>query len=187
MSDSDRVAFEMRTLIDCLFTAGSYDQLNVPSLACMEIISRRVQGTVDAYSAGSPGNPDWSSARVITGYKGAEDAISPALRAWAARRSKEEVDLAVSRARFRDHRRGLQIAIVVEEASASAVADGVLPNAGQGQGKAWKRAAEGSLPQMASESGGASGTPGTARHGYQSGHARPAFALGNRDLFPLPM
>ena len=131
VSDSDRVAFEMRTLIDCLFTAGSYDQLNVPSLACMEIISRRVQGIVDAYSAGSPGNPDWSNTRVITGYKGAEDAISPALRTWAARRSKEEVDLAVSRARVRDHRRGLQIPTVVEEASANAVADGVLPNAGQ--------------------------------------------------------
>ena len=70
-------------------------------------------------------------ARVITGYKGAEDAISPALRSWAARRSKEEVDLAASRARVRDHRRGLQVSPAVEDAAANAVADGVLPSAGQ--------------------------------------------------------
>ena len=130
VSETDRVAFEMRTLVDCLYTAGSYDQVNVPALASMEIVARRLQGIVDAYAAGSPGNPDWSSARVITGYRGAEDAIAPALRSWASRRNKEEIDLAVSRARVRDHRRGLQVP-VVEEAAAGAVADGALPNSGQ--------------------------------------------------------
>ena len=43
IGETDRVAFEMRTLVDCLYTAGSYDQLNVPSLASMEIVARRLQ------------------------------------------------------------------------------------------------------------------------------------------------
>ena len=66
--------------------------------------------------------------------KGAEDAISTALRAWAARRNKEEVDLAASRARVRDHRRGLQVPTAVEEAAANPVAGqtwkGQRPGAG---------------------------------------------------------
>ena len=129
VSENDRTAYEMRTLIDCIYTAGVYDQLNIPALASLEIISRRIQGIVDAFASGTPGNPDWASTRVITNYRGADDAISPALRTWAARRNKEEMDLAVSRARVRDHRRGLQVS-VTEEAAATAVADGVLPNGG---------------------------------------------------------
>ena len=81
------------------------------------------KGIVDAYSAGAPNNPDSSSARVITGYKGAEDAISPALRTWAARRNK-----------VRDHRRGLQVPTAVEEAAASAVADSPSECGAEAQG-----------------------------------------------------
>ena len=40
---------------------------------------------------------------------------------------------------------------------------------------------------MDSESGWARGPPGATRHGYQSGAARPAFALGSRDIYPLPV
>ena len=50
----------------------------------MEVGSRRIQGIVDAFASGSPGNP----ARVITGYKGADDAVAPNLRSWAAARTR---------------------------------------------------------------------------------------------------
>ena len=41
--------------------------------------------------------PDWTSARVIISYRGPDDVIAPALRSWAARKSKEESDLAQAR------------------------------------------------------------------------------------------
>ncbi|OLQ04427.1 hypothetical protein AK812_SmicGene12519 [Symbiodinium microadriaticum] len=42
-------------------------------------------------------------------------------------------------------------------------------------------------PQMASDPRMAGGEPGAPGRGQQSGHARPAFASGSRDLFPLPV
>ena len=108
VSETDRVAFEMRTLTDCLYTAGTYDQVNVPSLACMGIVSRRVQGLVDAYAAGPPGNPDMvhrSCHHRLQESRGCHLAGSPNV--------------------VRDHRRGLQVPPVL-------VADGMLPKAWKG-------------------------------------------------------
>ena len=88
VQDNDRIAHEMRCLVECLYIAGCYDQLNLCCLASLEVIARRLQGIVDAYSSGSPSNPDWQTARIITSYKGPDDAIAPSLRTWAARRNK---------------------------------------------------------------------------------------------------
>ena len=52
IQENDRVSFEMRCLVDCIYHAGSYDQLNVASLACMEVVARRTQAVVEAYAAG---------------------------------------------------------------------------------------------------------------------------------------
>lgn len=68
----------------------------------------------------------------MTLYKSPGDAISPQLRSWAARKNKEELDLAQSRAKFREGRKGFSS----EEASASAVADGSLPSGGAAKAKA---------------------------------------------------
>lgn len=125
IQDNDRITFEMKVLIESIYLAGTYDQLNLSCLASVEVIARRIQAVVDAYSAGSI--PDWGSAKVMTLYRSPEDAISPQLRTWAARKNKEEMELAQSRAKFRDSRKGLSS----EEASASAVADGALPGAGK--------------------------------------------------------
>ena len=57
---------------------------------------------VDAYSAGPI--PDWGAAKVMTLYRSPEDAISPQLRSWAARKNKEEMELAQSRAKLRASR-----------------------------------------------------------------------------------
>lgn len=70
----------------------------------MGTLARRVQAVVDAYAAGSPGQPDWQSARMISSYRSPEDAIPPSLHSWAARKTKEEVELAQSRAKVREAR-----------------------------------------------------------------------------------
>ena len=123
--DNDRVMHEMRALMEILESGGCYDQLNLPTLACMETVARRVQSIVDAYSSGSASSPDWGAARIITGYVGPDDLVSPAFRNWAARRGKEEVELAQARTKIREHKR---LTVPTEEAAA-AVADGNLPGA----------------------------------------------------------
>ena len=125
IQEGDRISFEMKILIESLYIAGTYDQLNVSGLASVEILVRRIQAIVDAYSAGPI--PDWNSAKIMTLYRSPEDAISPQLKTWAARRNKEELDLAQTRAKVREGRR---VAILTEESAASAVADGVLPAGG---------------------------------------------------------
>ena len=50
--ENDRISFEMKVLIESLYLAGTYDQLNMSCLASVEVISRRVQAVVDAYSVG---------------------------------------------------------------------------------------------------------------------------------------
>ena len=125
IQEGDRVSFEMKVLIECLYIGGTYDQLNLSGLASIEVIARRIQAIVDAYSSGPI--PDWHSAKVMTLYRSPEDAISPQLRSWAARKNKEELDLAQTRAKVREGRRGLSSP---EESGAAALADGALPAAG---------------------------------------------------------
>ncbi len=133
--DSDRVMHEMRCLTDILYHAATFDQLNLPVLASMEAASRRIQCIVEAYASGT-GTPDWSNAKLYTCHTGPDDLVSPQLRSWAARRGKEEVELATARARMRELRK---LPAAVEE-SAAAAADGALPGAqpsrrGRGRGR----------------------------------------------------
>ena len=123
--EGDRICFEVKILIECLYLAGTYDQLNLSGLASAEIICRRIQAVVDAYSSGPV--PDWHSARVMTLHRSPEDAISPQLKTWAARKNKEELDLAQTRAKVREGKKG---PVTAEESAASAVADGALPAGG---------------------------------------------------------
>ncbi len=135
IQDSDRVMHEMRCLTDILFHGATFDQLNLPVLASMETVSRRIQCIVEAYAAGS-GTPDWSNAKLYTCHTGPDDLVSPQLRSWAARRGKEEVELAAARARMKELKK---IPLSTEEA-AVAGADGALPGAqptrrGRGRGR----------------------------------------------------
>ena len=61
LSASDRTTHELRTLCDALWSAGSYDQLNLGALSTLEIISRRVAVIVEAYQ--DPAKPNWATAR----------------------------------------------------------------------------------------------------------------------------
>ena len=130
IAEQDRVKHEMRCLVEILWYAGTFDQLNVPVLASMETAARRIQAVVDAYSV--PGSsPDWGNARAFTNYKGPDDVIMPQLRTYAARRGKEEVDLHNARSRMKDLRKPT----LPSDEAAEAVADGNLPSGAKAKAK----------------------------------------------------
>ncbi|CAJ1441652.1 unnamed protein product [Effrenium voratum] len=122
--ENDRIMFEMRTLVEAVEYGGTYDQLNLASLASFECISRRIMAIVDAFGAGGAGNPDWGAAKIFTGYRGPEDIVMPQLKQWASKKGKEEAELHQARTKMRELRRG-----VVTEEAAAAVAGGALPSA----------------------------------------------------------
>ena len=120
--DQDRIMHELRTLVEALEHGGCYDQLNLPSLACFECITRRIAAIVDAFGSNAQ-NPDWGAARIYTGYRGPEDIVMPQLKQWASKKGREEVELQQARSKMRDLRRG-----VATEEAAGAVAEGALPS-----------------------------------------------------------
>ena len=105
LSDSDRVVHELRTLVDSLYLAGVYDQLNLGSLSCLKCVSRRIQTILEAFSNSAGPTPDWSRARLYTGQATADDVVSPDLRSWAATKGKEEVELHQARTKIREARK----------------------------------------------------------------------------------
>ena len=76
LAESDRVVHELKTLVDVLYLGGTYDQLNLGSLASFEAVGRRLQAIVEAFSNSSGSTPDWSHARLYTG--------KPQLTMWLA-------------------------------------------------------------------------------------------------------
>ncbi len=139
--EGDRIMFELRTLIEAMEFGGSYDQLNLSSLASFECLARRIAAIVDAFSAGGSNNPDWGAARIYTNYRGPEDVVMPQLKQWASKKGKEEIELHQARTKIRQGRRGL----IVDEAAAEALAEGSLPSAAaprrkgkKGGGRGWR-------------------------------------------------
>ena len=132
IADSDRVKHELRCLVEAFWLGGTFDQLNLPVLSSFETLSRRIAAIVEAYSQGPSSSPDWSSARLITGYKGPEDIVMPQLKTWVARRGKEEADLYQARSRVKELRRGTQ----ASDEAADSVADGSLPGGAKPKPKA---------------------------------------------------
>ena len=126
IADQDRVKHELRCLMEVFHHAGSYDQLNLPVLASMETVARRVQCIVDAYAQGGSASPDWGNAKLFTGYVGPDDLVMPQLKSWAARKGKEEVELFQARNRMKEFRKS---SASTEEAAVAA-ADGSLPAGG---------------------------------------------------------
>jgi hypothetical protein len=83
-------------ICDCLYYGGCYDQLNLPTLIMAEVLFRRLQAIVEAYS-NNTGKPDWSMAKFLVGEKVCFDGIPPDLRQFAAKNAKEEREMQVSR------------------------------------------------------------------------------------------
>ncbi|CAE7388043.1 unnamed protein product [Symbiodinium sp. CCMP2592] len=105
VQEHDRVMHELRTLCEILYQGGVYDQLNMATLSSFEVCCRRLQSIIDAYASGTASSPDWGAAKIITNFRSPEDIVAPQLRNWAAKRGKDEVELANARAKMRDHRR----------------------------------------------------------------------------------
>ena len=181
VQEGDRIMFELRTLVDAIELAATYDQVNAPALASFETISRRIMAIVDAFSAGSSSAPDWGAAKIITGYKGPEDVVSPTLRQWAARRGKDEVELHQARTKMRDARKSL-----VDEAMA--VSDGSLPStaAPKEEGKRSGSGVDTPGPGMRPSKESLVLGPGQGWAFSQDRSCRLDPSREMRDLFPLP-
>lgn len=133
---TDRVYHELKVLIDALYYAGTFDQLNVPGLMSMEVICRRIQAISDAYT--NPAKPSWENAKVFAGLGSPEDIVSPTFRTYAVKKNKDELELLQARQKVRELRGGP--AFSAEEASADA--GDALPSKAP-RGPKPKRAAKG--------------------------------------------
>ena len=90
VSPNERTGIEMKCLITCLQLAGTYEHLNVPVLACLETISRRIAQIVEAYSIDSK-QPRWAGVHIYQGATDAMAAIDPNVKASVVRKRKEEL------------------------------------------------------------------------------------------------
>lgn len=102
IESGDRTYHEMKVLVDSLYFAGTFDQVNIPALMAMEVICRRIQAIVDAYS--NPSRPSWENAKIFAGQGGPEDIVSPTFRTYAQKKNKEELELMQARQKVRELR-----------------------------------------------------------------------------------
>ncbi|CAE8693166.1 unnamed protein product [Polarella glacialis] len=156
LEESDRVAHEMKVLVDVLYYGGIYDQLNMPALISMEVVCRRLQLVVEAYA--NPARPSWENARLYASQASTEEIISPAFKSWAAKRNKEEAEIASARTRARDLRGGGALA---SEEAVAAAQGGMNP-----------------------EDLGLRAPPGPEQ---ERPRGRPRWARRARDIYPLPV
>eukprot|EP00439_Symbiodinium_sp_Y106_P077626 s190_g16.t1 len=99
---TDRVYHELKVLTDSIHYAGCHDQLNIPALISMELLCRRVQSIVEAYT--NPSRPTWEHATVFQGQGSPEDTVSPVFRTYAVKKNKEELELLQARQKVRELR-----------------------------------------------------------------------------------
>ncbi|CAK0861934.1 unnamed protein product [Prorocentrum cordatum] len=163
----DRAYHEVQTLIEVLYLAGTYDQLNMGALASLEVVSRRLLQYVEAYAHGAE-NANWGAAKHLGGTTNPLDLVPDALRSYASRLSKEEQELEALRMRSR-----VPGAAPADGAgaAAAAVASGGLPAAGaaggaaagaEGGDAAGKGRGRGGCPTVSRRTKGSSGLRGSA-------------------------
>jgi hypothetical protein len=100
---TDRIYYELRTLAEAFETGGTYDQLNMPSLAAFEVLGRRWSTIIDAYGV-NPSKPNFESAKFFTGKGDWTDSVSPELRRHVAQRATAELEIEKSRQKTRELR-----------------------------------------------------------------------------------
>ena len=88
----------MHTPIDIFCQAGCYAQLNMGALACMELVSRRLQQNTEACAHGADA-PNWASAKHFSGSSSSLDLVPQEMRSYASRLSRDEAELEHLRAR----------------------------------------------------------------------------------------
>jgi len=132
IASNDRVIHEMRVLTDLLYYAGTYDQLNIGSLLCLEVAGRRLQLCVEAYS--NPSKPCWDAAKFFSGRSVAEDGIAPEMRRYIAKEARNDAEILLARSRGRELK-ALGGSVNDEGVVDDAVATGGLPGAKGGRGR----------------------------------------------------
>ena len=103
ISSSDRLSYELQAMCRLLEHAGCYDQLNLPSLACFEVLSRRMQLLLDAASR-DPGEGRFEDEELWSGHQQRTAGIAPALTAHVAVRTKEKAEIEKQRQKAQDVR-----------------------------------------------------------------------------------
>jgi hypothetical protein len=89
VASTDRAYHELMLLGEAFEAFGCYDQVNMPSLAGIEILMRRFQTILEAHAV--PGaKPNYAMAASYSGVALLEDGVSPELRTYGARRLKEK-------------------------------------------------------------------------------------------------
>ena len=84
-------------LCDAVHYGATYDQLNLPSLAMAEVLSRRIELICEAYS--NPSKPCWDAARYYVGVGTLEDVVPASFRSYVARRARDDAEIANARSR----------------------------------------------------------------------------------------
>ena len=91
ISSTDRVSCELRSLVEAVEEAGTFDQLNLGALACLEVLCRRVALLVDAHR--NPSRPSYANAKFYTGPDTADELVSPEFRAHVVKLAKDDHDV----------------------------------------------------------------------------------------------
>ena len=98
---SDRSQFELKCLAEILEMAGCYDQLNLSSLAWVEVLGRRWQMILDAHSR-NPLAPNYEASEFYNGSRKGRHGIAPMLSAHVAKMMKDESEIDKQRSKARD-------------------------------------------------------------------------------------
>jgi len=93
LTRSDRSYIEMECLLTSIYYAGTYDQVNLASMASIEILCRRVSTIVEAYSGDPSKGPKWAGLQHFMNATSPMDIVDPALRTAVFRKNKEEMEL----------------------------------------------------------------------------------------------
>ena len=104
-SDTDRSIHELRSLAVYIEAAGSYDQLNLASLASFEHMSRRWQVIMEAH-AENPTQPDYDAAAFITGEYLEKGGVAPELKAHVAKQMRDEAEVRKQLGKVRELKTG---------------------------------------------------------------------------------
>ena len=83
----------MKCLLTAIYYAGTYDQVNLASMASIEVLSRRVSTIVEAYAGDPTKGPKWAGLKHFMGATSPMDIVDPTLRTAVFRKNKEEMEL----------------------------------------------------------------------------------------------
>ena len=103
ISPGERTGIEMKTLVQALHLGGTYDQLNLPSLASFEFLSRRSQLILEAH-AHDAHNPDYSNSDYMAGTTREGDVVCPTLVSTVAEKMKDSAGIDSNRHKVRELR-----------------------------------------------------------------------------------